>query len=209
MDGAIFASDSCIPVPIEAAIMKRAAGRARRRSAPPPSVARRTRPVAAASEPAPRPLSGEAIAIRTVRAADIPQVIALDEQITGIAKPEHWQSLYQRYHSQRGRDQVFLVAAAADAGAAGPILGFIVGEIRAWEFGSAPCGWVYALSVRPDARLRGLGETLLEQLSSEFRHLGVTKMRTMVARGNLLTMQFFRAAGMTAGPYIELEKELA
>lgn len=151
---------------------------------------------------------GEPIAIRSVRAADIPQVIALDELVTGIAKAEHWQSLFQRYNSQRNRDQFFLVAAAADAGAAGPLLGFILGEIRAWEFGSAPCGWVYALSVRPDARLQGLGETLLEQISAEFRNAGVTKMRTMVARDNLLTLQFFRAAGMTAGPYIELEKDL-
>lgn len=206
--GPIFAPLPRVLAPDEAVSMKRAAGRARRRSAPAASVARRVRPAAAARDTVARPASGEAIAIRPVRATDIPQVIALDEQITGIAKPEHWHGLYQRYHSQRGRDQVFLVAAAADAGAAGPILGFIVGEIRAWEFGSAPCGWVYALSVRPDARLRGLGETLLEQLCSEFRHLGVTKMRTMAARDNLLTMQFFRAAGMTAGPYIELEKDL-
>jgi len=103
------------------------------------------------------------------------------------------------------------VDAALVATAAGDppqFLGFIVGEIRAWEFGSAPCGWVYALSVNPDARQLGVGEGLLDAVADEFRRAGVTKMRTMVAKDNPLPMLFFRAEGMMAGPYIQLEKDL-
>ena len=89
-----------------------------------------------------------------------------------------------------------------------PLLGFVVGEVRAWEFGSAPCGWVLALSVEPRARLHGIGRALLDVLAEEFRAAGMTKMRTMVARDNRLHLLFFRSAGMMAGPYLQLEKEL-
>jgi ribosomal protein S18 acetylase RimI-like enzyme len=149
----------------------------------------------------------DAISIRPVRASDISQVIALDQQVTGLAKTEYWQSLFQRYSRPAQVEQFFLVAVAAE-GSAEAVLGFILGEVRAWEFGSAPCGWVFALSVRADTRLRGLGQALLDEIAAKFRSCGVTKMRTMVARGNQLLLQFFRAGGMVAGPYVELEKEL-
>ena len=103
---------------------------------------------------------------------------------------------------------MFLVAELSGAEGPAPILGFIVGEVRAWEFGSAPCGWVLALSVEPRARLRGTGQALFEALSVEFNKAGVTKMRTMVARDNQLHLLFFRSEGMMAGPYIQLEKDL-
>jgi len=153
------------------------------------------------------PARGEAILIRPAQAADLSQVIALDEQVTGIAKADYWRNLFDRYHNPHSTQQFFLVATEAD-GAGELVLGFILGEIRAWEFGSEPCGWVFALSVRPDARLRGLGQALLEKMTVEFKKARVTKMRTMVARDRRLHMLFFRAAGMMAGPYIELEKDL-
>ncbi len=166
---------------------------------------------AAAFAPGVKAIYGDGIAIRPAQAADIAQVIALDAQITGIEKSDYWRGIYQRFAKQRQQanewDQFFLVAAAAGADG-GSVLGFIRGEIRAWEFGSAPCGWAYALSVRPDARLRGIGQALLDGLSTEFRKSGVTRMRTMVARDNRLHLLFFRASGMTAGPYVELEKDL-
>ena len=106
----------------------------------------------------------------------------------------------------RPAEQFFLVAVGPDNGP--ELLGFIVGEVRAWEFGSAPCGWVYAMSVNPKAREHGVGEALLGAISARFRQSGVTKMRTMVAKDNPLPMRFFRAEGMMAGPYIQLEKDL-
>jgi N-acetylglutamate synthase-like GNAT family acetyltransferase len=88
------------------------------------------------------------------------------------------------------------------------VVGFIIGEIRAWEFGSTPCGWVFALSVEPDMRLQSIGNALLEVISGEFKKAGVSKMRTMVARDARLPLLFFRSEGMMAGPYIQLEKDL-
>jgi len=143
--------------------------------------------------------------IRPARPGDIPAVTALDAGITSLAKGPHWQDLLER-STARQTGHFFLVAtSSADPDA---LLGFIVGEIRAWEFGSAPCGWVYALGVAAGARGIGVGEALLDAIAREFRRVGMTKMRTMVAKQNALPMMFFRAEGMMAGPYIQLEKNL-
>ncbi|MFO1402275.1 MAG: GNAT family N-acetyltransferase [Steroidobacteraceae bacterium] len=147
------------------------------------------------------------ILIRPVRGGDLAAIVAVDAAITGVAKRAYWKRLIERTSRPRDPDGCFLVAETpADRGAA--LLGFIAGEIRAWEFGSAPCGWVYVLGVRPESRLHGLGQRLLVALEQEFKRAGVTRMRTMVLRDDRLVMQFFRAAGMMAGPYLELEKEL-
>jgi GNAT superfamily N-acetyltransferase len=146
--------------------------------------------------------------VRRVRHGDIPHVIALDQRVTGLAKPAYWQEVFERYGRRRLRERQFLIAEPRPAAAATPILGLIIGEIRAWEFGSAPCGWVFALSVEPKARQHGVGHALFEAISNEFKEAGVSKMRTMVARDNRLHLLFFRGEGMMAGPYIQLEKEL-
>ena len=149
-----------------------------------------------------------AVRVRRVQATDIPHVIALDTRVTRLAKAEYWNDVFRRYGKQRRHERFFLVAENRTQRADARLLGFIIGEIRAWEFGSTPCGWVFALSVEPKMRLHGVGSALLEAIAGEFRNAGVSKMRTMVARDGRLPMLFFRSEGMIAGPYIQLEKDL-
>ena len=146
--------------------------------------------------------------VRRVRAADMANVIALDAHVTKLPKPDYWTDVFRRYGKQRLHERFFLVAENRADPKNPRLLGFIIGEVRAWEFGSTPCGWVFALSVEPDMRLHGTGSALLDAMSAEFKKAGVSKMRTMVARGTLLQMLFFRSEGMMAGPYIQLEKDL-
>ncbi len=148
------------------------------------------------------------VTVRRVRTGDIEHVIALDRRVTGLAKPDYWRDIFDRYGKRRLEERFFLVAEPSDQKTRLPILGFIIGEVRAWEFGSEPCGWVFALSVDARARLRGVGQALFAAISDEFRKAGVTKMRTMVVRDNLLHLMFFRGEGMMAGPYIQLERVL-
>ncbi len=143
--------------------------------------------------------------IRRVQSADFANVVALDQRVTGLAKPDYWHEIFAHYGQHRHKEQFFLVAESHDQKR---VIGFIIGEIRAWEFGSAPCGWVFALSVEPETRLHGVGEALFEAISAEFKKAGVGKMRTMAARDNRLHQLFFRGEGMIAGPYIQLEKDL-
>jgi len=150
----------------------------------------------------------DAVRVRRVRAADIPLVIGLDAHVTKLAKPDYWKDIFRRYGRQRLNERFFLVAEDGAQRVGAGVLGFIIGEIRAWEFGSTPCGWVFALSVEPKARLAGIGSALFAAISEEFKKAGVSKMRTMVARDSMLPLQFFRSEGMMAGPYLQLEKDL-
>jgi GNAT superfamily N-acetyltransferase len=143
------------------------------------------------------------LAVRPVEARDLDAVTALDAAVTGLAKPDYWFELFHRYGT-RGRQQRFFLV--ADAG--GEIQGFVIGEVRDWEFGSPPCGWVFGINVRPDARLGGTGTRLLEAIIDAFRRAGVTKVRTLLARDNTLVLSFFRSQGMTAAPFIPLELDL-
>ncbi|MBI1943860.1 MAG: GNAT family N-acetyltransferase [Betaproteobacteria bacterium] len=140
--------------------------------------------------------------IRGARRADLAQVVAIDAAITGLAKPGYWGGILRRYGGRK-RQRFFLVAEAGRR-----VQGYIVGEVRDWEFGSPPCGWVFGIGVRPDARLAGIGARLLDEIGASFGRRGVRTVRTLLARDNALVLAFFRSQGMMAAPFIPLEKGL-
>ena len=146
--------------------------------------------------------------IRRATAEDLAQVVDLDARITGQSKPDYWQDVYERYGSRRLDERFFLLADHGDTLSAARILGLIVGEVRGWEFGSEPCGWIFAVSVDPEHRERRIGEALFKEMCNDFRQAGMTKVRTMVQRHQPLNMSFFRGEGMVAGPYVQLEMGL-
>jgi ribosomal protein S18 acetylase RimI-like enzyme len=143
------------------------------------------------------------LTIRDAVAADIDAVVRLDRIDTGLAKPAYWGDIFARYVQAPRPERAFLIAEGC-----GEIIGFIVGEIRAWEFGSPPSGWVFAIHVAPDRRELGVGTRLLDDICARFRAAGANTVRTMVLRRDTLNLSFFRSQGLTAGPYIELERGL-
>jgi ribosomal protein S18 acetylase RimI-like enzyme len=161
--------------------------------------ARSPRTPPSARSPAAR---GAAIAVRPARRADLAAVVALDARVTGLEKRAYWRGVFRRYGGAvEGRQ--FLVAETG-----GRVVGFIIGEVRDWEFGSPPCGWVFAIDVHPDARQAGVGTKLLDAIAAGFRRAGVRTIRTLLSRDNALVLSFFRSQGMMAGPFIPLEKVL-
>ncbi|HYG90822.1 MAG TPA: GNAT family N-acetyltransferase [Azospirillum sp.] len=143
-----------------------------------------------------------ALRVRPAEPSDVPAVIALDAETTGLEKPAYWSDLFERY-GRRAQNRFFLIAEHGEQ----PV-GFIVGEVRAWEFGSPPSGWVFAINVKPGTRLLGVGSHLFDSICACFRLAGVQKVRTMLSKEATLLMSFFRSQGMRAGPFIELEKSL-
>ena len=145
------------------------------------------------------------IDVHMAEASDISAVVALDAEITGNEKSAYWTEVFERFagSSQRTR-RYFLVAKSGDD----QLAGFVVGEIRAWEFGSPPCGWVLALSVSPVQREQGIGTLLFDALCNEMKKDGANTIRTMVLGNDKVNLSFFRGEGLAAGPYIELERRL-
>lgn len=141
--------------------------------------------------------------VRPVRTSDLEGIIAIDAQNTGIEKAEYWHERFHQFRA-RGRQPIFFLVAEQS----GDIKGFIIGEVRDWEFGTPPCGWVFGISVRSEARLSGIATQLLNTLCNCFRQAGVTKVRTLLVFNDLLVMKFYRSQGMMAAPIITLERDL-
>ena len=145
----------------------------------------------------------EGVRVRAVRQGDLREVIALDATVTGLQKAGYWQRVYRRYGVGGQGLRHFLVAVGGER-----VLGFVIGEVRDWEFGSPPCGWVFAIDVDPRARQKGVGSALLQAVRARFERVGVRVLRTMLSRDNQLLLGFFRSQGMTAGRLIPLEIEI-
>jgi ribosomal protein S18 acetylase RimI-like enzyme len=143
-----------------------------------------------------------AVRVRAAEAADLPAIVAIDAENTGVAKSGYWKERFAWY-AKHGPDRFFLVAERD-----GTMVGFVVGEVRAWEFGSPPSGWIFAIHVSPSARLHGLGTMLFDEICARFRKAGVQHVRTMLAKDAHLLLSFFRSLGMMGGPFIQLEKRL-
>lgn len=143
------------------------------------------------------------VTIRNARPTDFDTVIALDLVGAAEDKPDYWRGIFDRYITV-GRDKGFFLVAEIN----GQVIGFIVGEVRAWEFGSPPCGWVFAMSVSPGKRELGVGQLMLAEMCRRLKKAGVAQVRTMVDREDKLTLSFFRSQGLRTGRYIELEKRI-
>jgi N-acetylglutamate synthase-like GNAT family acetyltransferase len=163
--------------------IRRAATATRER--PQPAIARR-----AARNSANDAESAAPVSIRLVRRGDLEAIVSLDAHVTGVEKRDYWRSIYRRYGEPTAERQ-FLVAESG-----GKVIGFVIGELRDWEFGSPRCGWVFAIDVHPDTRLSGTGARLFEAICAGFRRAGVRKVRTMLARDNTLVMSFFRSRAL-------------
>lgn len=140
--------------------------------------------------------------IRIAAETDLPAIMTFDERSNKDANPRYWQQMFARYGDDKDK-QLFLVCEAGSE-----IVGFIIGEIRDWEFSSQPCGWVFALGVRPDIRQAGVATQLYDAICQFFKRAGVTTVRTMLARQDIDSLSFFRSQGMMAGPYVQLEQDL-
>ena len=91
----------------------------------------------------------------------------------------------------------------------GNIVGFIIGEIRIWEFGlGEKTGWIRILGVDPDFQRFGIGRKLGEALLEHFERRGIKRVRTMAEwyTGDLIS--FFKSLGFNMLNMIPLEKEL-
>ena len=145
------------------------------------------------------------VSIRNAILADLDAIAAVDEvgPEDGEERKAYWCDIFERYVSSGRKDRFFLVAEAEDE-----VVGFITGEVRAWEFGSPPCGWVFTLAVSSKVREKGVGQQMFQELCKRLKEIGVTTVRTMVDRDDKLVLSFFRSQGLRTGQYVELEKQI-
>lgn len=78
----------------------------------------------------------------------------------------------------------------------GKLVGFVLADIRPWEFGRrAHVGWIIALGVDPKAQRHGLGKMLGEKVLDQFHRLGVTRIQTLVDPETATLEPYFKSLG--------------
>ncbi|HET6277429.1 MAG TPA: GNAT family N-acetyltransferase [Candidatus Polarisedimenticolia bacterium] len=145
-----------------------------------------------------------ALRIRAIRSGDAAAIAAIDAAHTGLLKRRYWRDVVTR-HAGRGRAGGARVGLVAVEGAKGRVVGYVMGRVRSFEFGSEPCAWIVALGVHPRMLRGGVASRLFAEACRRFAQHGITLVRTMVRRDDVGVLTFFRSQGFVAGPYVELE----
>lgn len=140
------------------------------------------------------------VKVRTLDTVDIGDVIRIDEEISGQYRPEIWERRVG-YYLRRDPD------AALVAEVDGRVVGFMLGEVRAGEFGlEEPTGWIEVLGVEPGHRGRAIGRQLAETLLDHFRARGARTVRTLVDEAMPEIAGFFTRLGFepaTLRPFVK------
>jgi len=149
------------------------------------------------------------ITIRILGMEDLDDILSIEERIEKAQNSESKERMeYLRetavYHLQHGEPMMNLGAEIDEK-----LVGFILAEIRLWEFGRGErTGWIKVLGVDPEYQLRGVGHKLGETLFSHFKKKNIRKVRTLVDwyDGNLIS--YFKSLGFNILNMLPLEKEL-
>ena len=142
------------------------------------------------------------VQVRPVADADLGDIVALDEKISGKYRPDVWEKRLGYYVR---RDPDASVVAVSD----GRVLGFMFGEVRSGEFGlEEPTGWIEVLGVDPAARGRSIGRKLAESMLIHFKSKGATTVRTLVDGGMDEIAGFFTSIGFEPAALRSFQKAL-
>jgi ribosomal protein S18 acetylase RimI-like enzyme len=140
--------------------------------------------------------------IRPLDELDIGAIVRIDERIGGLYRPEIWE---QRVGYYLRRDPGASQVAEID----GRVVGFMLGDLRAGEFGlEEPAGWLERFGIDPDHRGRDLGRMMFEAMVGHFRAGGARSVRTLVDRRDTQVAGFLRALGLATAPLEALEMTL-
>lgn len=139
------------------------------------------------------------VTVRRMRTQDADAVLRINEKITGRPYEAQWAS---KIIDDITRNP--LGCLVAEEG--GEIVGFILGDIRGWEFAIPKSGWIEIVGVDPRFQGKGVARALIDTLHAYFRNNNVSRIMTMVNWNDGGLVGFFRALGFERSEFIILEK---
>lgn len=139
------------------------------------------------------------VTVRRMRTQDADAVLRINEKITGRPYEAQWTS---KIIDDITRNP--LGCLVAEEG--GEIVGFILGDIRGWEFAIPKSGWIEIVGVDPRYQGKGVARALIDTLHAYFRNNNVSRIMTMVNWNDGGLVGFFRALGFERSEFIILEK---
>ena len=142
------------------------------------------------------------VRIRPLDELDLNGIVRIDETISGTYAPEIWEKRVMFYtRRDPGASQV--------AEANGKVVGFMLGDCRAGEFGlEEPSGWIERFGIDPEYRGQDLGRRMFEAVCAHFRAEGARSVRTLVAGNDPALVGFLKAIGFGDSPLTALERNI-
>jgi len=144
----------------------------------------------------------ELVRIRSLSELDIARIVAIDERLTGVYRPEVWERRVM-YYLRRDPD----ASQVAEMG--GKVVGFMLSDLRGGEFGlEETSGWIERFGVDPDFQGRSIGRRLFEAVVEHLKRQGATTVRTLVEKKDSELATFLRAVGFKDAPLTALEMRI-
>ncbi len=139
------------------------------------------------------------IRIRPLSELDITRIVAIDERLTGVYRPEVWERRVG-YYLRRDPDS----CPVAELG--GKVVGFMFSDVRGGEFGlEETTGWIERFGVDPDFQGRSIGRRLFEAVQGRMADRDVAMIRTLVDKKDSDLASFLRAVGFQDASLTALE----
>lgn len=143
------------------------------------------------------------IRIRPLSELDISRIVAIDERLTGVYRPEIWE---RRVGYYLRRDPESCPVAEFE----GKLVGFMFSDVRGGEFGlEETTGWIERFGVDPDYQGRSIGRRLFDAVKSHMAQNEVATIRTLVDKSDSDLAAFLRAVGFENASLQALELRVA
>src|SRR5882672_6880278 len=159
-------------------------------------------------------MSGDAerqLRIRPLREADIEAIIGIDSLISGEEKAGFWRGLLKLYEpgatteGEEAPERITFLCLVAEAEP--QVVGFVLGDVQAWQFGMPRCARIVAIGVHPDHRRAGVASLLTREILETFRKMHLPLVQCLVRPGDPLG-DFFASLGFAPSTWLTLEKPL-
>lgn len=156
------------------------------------------RDVASAPEPT-REVSS--IVVRTLRAADLEDVIRIDAKNFGKPRREYYRLKLELAMNDTS------VRMSLGAELDGKLAGFLFGSLFYGDFGvPEPIATLDSIGVHAELGRHGVATALYEQFLSNLKAMRIDRVRTQVPWGNWQLMTFFHKMGFVPGTHICLDR---
>ena len=143
------------------------------------------------------------VRIRPLEERDIARSVEIETAILGSKRSATLRGSLTAYLAKGDRNAC--LAAETD----GTLVGFLIGEVRTWDFGEdQEVGWIKIVGIDPAHQGKGIGKALGEALLQYFQEREIRTVRTAVDWDAADMIAYFRTLGFERSGHIGLEKRL-
>lgn len=142
------------------------------------------------------------VRVRLMIRGDIDAVLEIDSRIAGPGRSLSWATSTADYLAGG------ISPACRVAEADGKIVGFLLGDLKGWDYGLPAGGWIDVMGVDPYFRDLGVGASLVADFEAYCKKLGANKTYLLLRKDDQDIARFFGLQGFAEGGYVTWEKSL-